>query len=99
MKGSDVDRAAGTNVYDTQTGLVRPDALAAVSGKVADYVGAHSAVLAGDHQTCSADPSTVSADGDGVVVHTRWSCAQQSGPMRYRSTVLVDNAPDARQVV
>ncbi len=49
--------------------------------------------------TCSADPSTVSADGDGVVVHTRWSCAQQSGPLRYRSTVLVDTAPDARQVV
>ena len=38
MKGSDVDRVAGTNVYDTQTGLVRPDALAAASAKVADYV-------------------------------------------------------------
>ena len=50
MKGSDVDRVAGTNVYDTQTGLVRPDALAAVSAKVADYVGAHSAVLAGDER-------------------------------------------------
>jgi hydrogenase/urease accessory protein HupE len=99
MKGSDVDRVAGTNVYDTQTGLVRPDALAAVSAKVADYVGAHSAVLAGDEHTCSPDPSTVSPDGDGVVVHTRWSCSQQSGPLRYRSTVLVDTAPDAREVV
>jgi hydrogenase/urease accessory protein HupE len=98
MKGSDVDRVTGTNVYDTQTGLVRPDALAAASAKVADYFAAHSAVLAGDERTCSSDPSTVSPDGDGVVVHTRWSCAQQSGPLRYRSTVLVDTAPDARQV-
>ena len=93
MKGSDVDRVAGTNVYDTQTGLVRPDALAAVSAKVADYVGAHTAVLAGDDGKCSSDPSTVSADGDGVVVHTRWSCAQESGRLRYRSTVLVDTPP------
>ena len=99
MKGSDVDRVAGTSVYDTQTGLVRPDALAAVSAKVADYVGAHTAVLVGDAGKCSSDPSTVSADGDGVVVHTRWSCAEQSGRLRYRSTVLVDTAPDARQVV
>ena len=33
------------------------------------------------------------------MVHTRWSCAQESGRLRYRSTVLVDTAPDARQVV
>jgi len=98
MKGSDFDRLAGTNVYDTQTGLVRPDTLAAVSAKVADYVAAHSAVLAGD-KTCRSDPGSVSSDGDGVVVQTRWSCAQESGRLRYRSTVLVDIAPDARQVV
>ena len=98
MKGSDVDRVAGTNVYDTQTGLVRPDALPAVSAKVADYVATHSAVLAGD-KTCGSDPGSVSSDGDGVVVRTRWSCAQESGPLRYRSTILVDTAPDARQVV
>jgi hydrogenase/urease accessory protein HupE len=98
MKGSDVDRVAGTSVFDTQTGLVRPDALAAVSAKVADYIAAHSAVLAGD-DTCRADPSVVSPDADGVVVRTRWSCAQEGGRLRYRSTVLVDKAPDARQVV
>jgi hydrogenase/urease accessory protein HupE len=100
MKGSDVDRVAGTNVYDAQTGLVRSDALAAVSGKVAGYVAARSAVLAGeDAKLCRADPSTVSPDADGVEVHTHWSCAQENGRMRYRSTVLVDTAPDARQVV
>jgi hydrogenase/urease accessory protein HupE len=99
MKGSDVDRVAGTNVYDTQTGLVRPDALAAVSAKVADYIARHSAVLAGDDKRCSPDPSTVSPDADGVAIRTRWSCEQEGGRMRYRSTVLVDIAPDARQVV
>jgi len=99
MKGSDVDRVAGTDVYDAQTGLVRPDALAAVSAKVADYIARHSTVSAGEARACSAEPSTVSPDADGVVVHTRWSCAQESGRMSYRSTVLVDTAPDARQVV
>jgi hydrogenase/urease accessory protein HupE len=99
MKGSDVDRVAGTNVYDTQTGLVHPDALAAVSAKVVHYVAAHSTVVAGDGEACRSDPSTVSPDGDGVVVHTHWSCEQASGRLRYRSTVLVDTAPDARQVV
>ena len=66
MKGSDVDRVAGTNVYDAQTGLVRPDALAAVSAKVAGYVAARSAVLAGeDAKLCRSDPSTVLPDADG----------------------------------
>ncbi len=99
MKGSDVDRVAGTNVYDTQTGLVRPDSLAAASAKVVDYVVTHSAVLAGDDRTCRPEPSTVSPDADGVAVHTSWSCAAESGRLRYRSTILVDTAPDARQVV
>jgi hydrogenase/urease accessory protein HupE len=98
MKGSDVDRVAGTNVYDTQTGLVRADALAAVSAEVANYVATHSAVLAGD-KTCGSDPSSVWSDSDGVLVRTRWACAQESGRLRYRSTVLVDTAADARQVV
>jgi hydrogenase/urease accessory protein HupE len=98
IKGSDVDRVAGTNVFDTQTGLVRADALAAASAKVADYIAAHSAVLAGDEK-CRADPSAISPDEDGVAVHTRWSCEQDGGRLRYRSTVLVDTAPDARQVV
>jgi hydrogenase/urease accessory protein HupE len=99
MKGSDVDRVAGTSVYDTQTGLVRPDALAAVAAKVADYVATHSAVLAGEGRRCGSDPGTVSPDADGVTVHTRWSCAEESGRLQYRSTVLVDIAPDAHQVV
>jgi hydrogenase/urease accessory protein HupE len=98
MKGSDVDRMAGTSVYDTQADLVRPEALVAASSKVADYVATHSAVLAGDN-ICASDPSSVSSDGDGVIVRTLWSCARESGRLRYRSMVLVDTVPDARQVV
>lgn len=36
MKGSDVDRVAGTRVFDAQTGLVRPDALAVSAAAVED---------------------------------------------------------------
>ncbi|MFL5251900.1 MAG: HupE/UreJ family protein [Rhodopila sp.] len=99
MKGSDVDRVAGTSVYDTQTGLVRPDALTAASARVAGYIVVHSAVLDSDGGRCNASDSTVAPDADGVAVHTAWSCGQDSGPLRYRSTVPVDVAPDARQVV
>jgi len=99
MKGSDVDRAAGTSVYDTQTGLVRPDALAAASARIAGYIAAHSAVLAADGGRCHAGPAAVAPDDDGVVVRTSWSCGPGSDPLRYHSTVLVDVAPDARQVV
>jgi hydrogenase/urease accessory protein HupE len=99
MKGSDVDRAVGTNISDAQTGLVLPDALAAAATKVADYVVTHSAVLAADGRTCRPQPSTVSPDADGVSVRTSWSCAEERGRLRYRSTILVDTAPDARQVV
>jgi hydrogenase/urease accessory protein HupE len=99
MKGSDVDRVAGTGVYDSQTGLVRPDALAAASAKVAGYIAAHSAVLTADGARCRASDSAVAPDDDGVVVHISWSCGQDSGALRYRSTVLVDVAPDSRQVV
>src|ERR1700760_2545036 len=99
MKGSDVDRVAGTSVYDSQTGLVRPDALAAASARVAGYVAAHAAVLTADGARCHAGDSAVAPDDDGVKVQTRWSCGQDSGALRYRSSVLVDVAPDARQVV
>jgi hydrogenase/urease accessory protein HupE len=34
-----------------------------------------------------------------VVVHGSWDCAGVGEPLRYRSTVLIDAAPGARQVV
>ncbi|MBV9116916.1 MAG: HupE/UreJ family protein [Acetobacteraceae bacterium] len=99
LKGSDIDRAIGTHVFDTQTDLVRADALANASGPVAAYVRAHAVVLGGADATCRAGPASVAPDQDGVAVRTRWSCADVPGRIRYRSTVLLDVAPDAKQVV
>jgi hydrogenase/urease accessory protein HupE len=99
LKGSDVDRAIGTHVFDPQTGLVRADALADVSGSVAAYVRARAVVLGDVDATCRAGPASVAPDQDGVAVRTRWSCADVPGRLWYRSTVLLDVAPDAKQVV
>ncbi|MBV9758545.1 MAG: HupE/UreJ family protein, partial [Alphaproteobacteria bacterium] len=35
---------------------------------------------------------------DGVAVHTRWACAGIGGALHYRSTMLTDALPGARQV-
>jgi hydrogenase/urease accessory protein HupE len=99
MKGSDVDRTAGTTVFDAATGLVRPNALAAASASVAAYVAGHAVVFGANGGHCRPGAGVVSADQDGVVIRTRWSCAGVAGQLRYRSTVLLEVAPDARQVV
>ena len=99
MKGSDVDRAAGTSVLDAGTDLVRPASLAAATATILAYIQSHAVVLGGDEALCRPRAGTVAADGDGVVVRTPWSCAGVADPLRYRSTVLIDVSPDARQVV
>jgi hydrogenase/urease accessory protein HupE len=99
MKGSDVDRAAGTSVFDAGADLVRPAALAAASAQILTYVRAHAAVLGGDGVLCHPEAGKVAADGDGVVAGIPWSCAGIADPLRYRSTVLTDVSPAARQVV
>jgi hydrogenase/urease accessory protein HupE len=99
MKGSDVDRAVGTSVFDDRAGLVRPDALAAASSAVAAYIRTHAVVLGEDGRRCSPGAATVSPDNDGVVVQTHWSCAAVGGRLRYRSTVPIDVSRSARPVV
>jgi hydrogenase/urease accessory protein HupE len=99
MKGSDVDRVARTQIFDHSSGLVRPVALAAMSGAILAYIQAHTAVLAEDHSSCHPGAGSATPDGDGVVVRISWSCAGVADPLRYRSTVLIDVSPDARQVV
>lgn len=99
MKGSDADRTAGTKVFDDATGLVQPAALAAASAPITAYVGAHTAVLGKDGASCRPGAAKVAPDGDGVVVRIPWFCAGVKDPLRYRSTVLTDVSPDARQVV
>jgi hypothetical protein len=98
MRGSDVDRAIGTKLFDAETSLVRPDALAAAAPAIAAYSTAHAVVLNHAGTLCRPRIDAVSPDGDGVAVHTRWTCGE-ADKLRYRSTVLIDIAPDARQVV
>ena len=99
MKGSDTDRAAGTKVFDDATGLVRPTALAEASAPIAAYIERHVAVLGEDGARCRPGAPEIAPDGDGVAVRMPWFCAAIADPLRYRSTVLTDVSPDARQVV
>lgn len=99
LKGSDADRVAGTSVFDEKSGTVRPTALAASAGPILAYVTNHSAILGANDTGCRPGVGRVAADGDGVVVQLPWSCTGVADPLRYRSTVLTDVSPDARQVV
>ena len=99
MKGSDIDRVAGTQVFDEKTGLVQPAALTASSDPILAYVQAHAAVLGRNGLSCRPGAGSAAPDGDGVAVRILWSCAEVPDPLHYRSTVLIDVSPDARQVV
>jgi hydrogenase/urease accessory protein HupE len=99
IKGSDVDRAAGTKVFDDATGIVEPRALAAASARIAAYIEGHTAVLGEEGASCRPGAAEIAPDGDGVAVRMPWFCAGIADPLSYRSTVLTDVSPDARQVV
>jgi hydrogenase/urease accessory protein HupE len=99
MRGSDADRAAGTRVFDEAAGLVQPAALAASSAQIAAYVRVHTAVLGEYGTSCRSGAANVAADSDGIAVRIIWSCSGVADPLHYRSSVLIDVSPDARQVV
>ncbi len=99
LKGSDVDRVAGTTVFDDRTGLVDARRLAEATTAIAAYVTAHAVVAGADGTPCKADPVTLRPDQDGVVAHVAWSCREVRGDLVYRSTVLIAVDPAAKQVV
>jgi hydrogenase/urease accessory protein HupE len=99
LKGSDVDRVAGTKVFDDRTGLVDAAVLAASATSIAAYVAAHAVVRGADGTPCNAGPVTVAPDQDGVVARLTWSCNAVEGDLVYRSTVLIDIDSLAKQVV
>jgi hydrogenase/urease accessory protein HupE len=99
IKGSDLDRVAGTDVFDAATGLVRADALAASATPITRYVVRHAVVLGENEARCRAGAAAVSADDDGVLVRVQWSCTAVADPLTYRSTVLTESDPSARQIV
>ena len=99
LKGSDVDRVAGTHVFDEQTGTVDAAKVAAAAAPIAAYVGAHVSVTGADGAPCVAGAPEVTADGDGVITRNTFSCAKVAGDLVYHSTVLTASNSSARQVV
>ena len=99
LKGSDVDRLAGTHVFDTQKDQVDPAKVAAAAAPIAAYVAAHIGVTGADGAPCLVGTPEVAADGDGVIVRSTFSCRNVAGELVYHSTVLTASDRTARQVV
>ena len=99
LKGSDADRLAGTQIYDSQRDLADPVKVAASAGPIAAYVNAHVSVAGADGKECARGAPDVAPDGDGVIVRITFSCRDVAGDLAYRSTVLTASDKSARQVV
>ena len=99
LKGSDADRVAGTKVFDAQRNLVDPEQVANSAASIAAYVSARIAVTGTDGQPCTPGTAMVVPDGDGVVFRNAFSCTNVPSDIVYRSTVLTEAEPSARQVV
>src|SRR6185437_13168895 len=99
LKGSDVDRVAGTSVYDDKTGLVDVARLAAATAPIAAYIVKHAVITGADGAACDAGAVSLVRDQDGVVARLTWACGAVAGDLIYRSTVLVDIEAAAKQVV
>ncbi|HLG85393.1 MAG TPA: HupE/UreJ family protein [Bradyrhizobium sp.] len=99
LKGSDADRLAGTAIFDVRRDQVDPALVAASAAPIIAYVAAHIAVTGAGGKACVPDPPTLVSDGDGVMFRNRFSCQDADGDIVYRSTVLTDRDPAARQVV
>ncbi len=99
LKGSDVDRLAGTHVFDERKDLVEPAKVATAAAPIATYMSTHVEVTGADGTPCAADTPEVAADGDGVIVRYTFSCRNVPGDLVYHSTVLTATDRTARQVV
>jgi hydrogenase/urease accessory protein HupE len=99
LKGSDADRLAGTRIFDAQRDQVDPSLIAPAAAPIIAYVAAHIAVTGADGSACVAGTAVLVPDGDGVIFRNRFSCQDVGGDIVYRSTVLTDTDPAARQVV
>lgn len=99
LKGSDVDRLVGTRLYNATADAVDPGAVAAAMPAILSYVNAHLAVTSNSGVACAASEAAIVPDGDGVIFRNRYSCATVPGDIIYRSTVLTEKDPTARQIV
>jgi hydrogenase/urease accessory protein HupE len=99
LKGSDVDRVAQTSVFDQQSGLVNAARLAASTAAIAAYVTTHTVVQGANGAPCKAGAVEIAPNQDGVTARLTWSCNEVKGDVIYRSTVLIDVDPGAKQIV
>ncbi|SFQ21076.1 HupE / UreJ protein [Bradyrhizobium sp. Ghvi] len=99
LKGSDVDRLVGTRLYDAKEDAVDPAAVAAATPAILAYLTTHVAVTNAAGISCAASDAAIVADADGVIFRNTYSCATVTGDIIYRSTVLTERDPNARQVV
>jgi hydrogenase/urease accessory protein HupE len=99
LKGSDADRLAGTSIFDAQRDQVDPALVTISAAPIIAYVTAHIAVTGAEGKPCVPGTGTLVSDGDGVIFRNRFSCRDVGGDIVYRSTVLTDADPAARQVV
>ena len=99
LKGSDADRLARTNIFDAERDQVDPTLVATLAPLIIAYLSTHVAVTGASGKACVAGPPTLLPDGDGVIFRNRFSCRDVEGDIVYRSTVLTDTDPSARQVV
>ncbi|MGZ3294811.1 MAG: HupE/UreJ family protein [Xanthobacteraceae bacterium] len=99
LKGSDADRLAGTKIFDAQRDRVDTALVAASTAPIIAYVTSHIAVTGADGSACLPGTAALASDGDGVIFRNRFSCRAVGGDIVYRSTVLTDVVPGARQVV
>ncbi|MGY8706022.1 HupE/UreJ family protein [Bradyrhizobium sp. 18BD] len=99
LKGSDVDRLVGTKIYDATADAVDPAAVDAAAALILAYFKMHLAVASADGSGCAAGTAVIIADGDGVIYRNSFACTAVRGDIIYRSTVLTEKDPTARQVV
>jgi hydrogenase/urease accessory protein HupE len=99
LKGSDADRLSNTRIFDARRDQVDPALVAASAAPIIAYMAAHIAVTGAEGKACVPGRATLVPDGDGVIFRNRLSCRDVGGDIVYRSTVLTDSDPTARQVV
>ncbi|EJN10517.1 hydrogenase/urease accessory protein [Bradyrhizobium sp. YR681] len=98
LKGSDVDRLIGTKIHDARQDAVDPAAVEAARAAILAYMNTHLAVTGGG-TACASGVAAILPDGDGVIYRNSFACADVAGDIVYRSTVLTEKDPAARQVV
>jgi hydrogenase/urease accessory protein HupE len=98
LKGSDVDRLIGATTYDAKQDAVDPAAVETARDAILGYLDRHLAVTGGG-TACAPGGAVILPDGDGILYRNSFACANAAGDIVYRSTVLTEKDPAARQVV